>query len=231
MDAVGEAIVPERDSWVGRIAELRLPCHDVARGTEHYFSDSPGGDARPQTLDVELAGRRLTVRSVAGVFSAHRVDPGTRLLMESVPPPPDTGALLDLGCGWGPMALSLALHSPDADVYAVDVNPRALSAVRSNAEQLRLERVRAMTPDEMPADLRFRLIWSNPPIRVGKLDLHRMLARWLPRLEDAGVGYLVVQRHLGADTLHAWIDSSLPGLSCRRLRSAKGYRILQVSRG
>jgi 16S rRNA G1207 methylase RsmC len=163
------------------------------------------------------------------VFSPDRVDIGTQVLLREAPPPPAQGTFLDLGCGWGPVALSLGLLSPAASVYAVDVNERALELTRENATEAGLDNVRAGLPEEVPAGLRFDLVWSNPPIRVGKGALHELLGRWLPRLTDDGEAYLVVQKNLGADSLQRWLRESL-GLPCDRFAVAKGFRVLQVSR-
>ena len=78
----------------------------------------------------------------------------------------------------------------------------------------------------MPADVRFDVIWSNPPIRVGKDALHELLLTWLPRLTPDGRAVLVVQKHLGADSLQRWLVAR----ASRRpaWRRAKGYRLLQV---
>src|SRR5262249_5395008 len=141
--------------------------------------------------------------------------------------PDTTGALLDLGCGYGPIAAVLATAAPAATVYAVDVNTRALDLVRGNAEDLDVT-ITAATPDEVPPDQRFQQIWSNPPIRVGKDELHALLDRWLPRLTDDGTAWLVVSRNLGADSLQHWLIGR--GWQAHRYASQKGYRVLQVTR-
>ena len=195
----------------------------------HYFRTPSADDAATRTIEVTLAGREVEVETSGGVFSGDRVDLGTRVLLREAPPPPTTGDLLDLGCGWGPLALALGLSSPKATVWAVDVNERALGLTARNARRLGLSRVRTARPDDVPDDVRFAAIWSNPPIRVGKAELHAMLLRWLPRLADGASAWLVVQRNLGADSLHAWLAENLDG-SVERAGSAKGYRVLRVSR-
>jgi 16S rRNA G1207 methylase RsmC len=198
--------------------------------TDHYFSARPAsaGDLRP--LTVRLAGRELSLMTASGVFSPDRVDAGTQVLLREVPPPAAEGDLLDVGCGWGPIALSLASASPAATVWGVDVNERALDLLRRNASHLGLSGVRASLPDAVPHDVRFATIWSNPPIRVGKAALHELLLRWLPRLADGASAYLVVQKNLGSDSLHRWIDEQLAprGFVTSRHASAKGYRVLHV---
>jgi 16S rRNA G1207 methylase RsmC len=198
---------------------------------EHYFTASPAGAEQVRTLTLTLAGREVEVLTAAGVFSGDRLDLGTRVLLREAPEPPATGDLLDLGCGWGPLALAMAAASPAATVWAVDVNERALELTRRNAERLGLPNVRACRPDDVPDDVRPVALWSNPPIRVGKAELHDLLLRWLPRLDGAGTAHLVVQRNLGADSLHTWLRDALgDGWSVRRAGSAKGYRVLAISR-
>jgi 16S rRNA (guanine1207-N2)-methyltransferase len=198
---------------------------------EHYFSASPGGDLVLRQISVHLAGRDLELTTSNGIFSPERVDVGTQVLLGNVPTPPPGGHLLDLGCGWGPIALTLAMESPRSTVWAVDVNQRALDLVRRNAEALGLTNVNAVTPDDVPADVSFMTVWSNPPIRVGKNELHNMLLHWLPRLDAAADAWLVVQRNLGSDSLHRWLQTELPeGFVVTRAATSKGFRVLRVRR-
>ena len=201
-------------------------------GADHYFSAEPAAPGERRTLRLRLAGREVDVQTARGVFSPDRIDLGTSVLLREVPDPPVTGHLLDLGCGWGPLALTMAMLSPSATVWAVDVNSRALDLVRRNAASLGLPGVRPVTPDEVPDDVILAALWSNPPIRVGKAQLHAMLRRWLPRLEPGGQAHLVVQRHLGSDSLARWLAAELgPELETARVGSAKGYRVLRVTQG
>ena len=198
--------------------------------SDHYFSAQPQSEMVLTTMTVPLAGREVEVVTAGGVFSPGGLDVGTRVLLGSVPPPPPGGQLLDLGCGWGPIALTLALESPHATVWAVDVNERALDLTRRNAARLGLTNVNAVRPEDVPADVMFRTIWSNPPIRVGKNELHGMLRTWLPRLADASDAWLVVSRNLGADSLQRWIDAELGELRAQRAATSKGFRVLRVRR-
>lgn len=196
---------------------------------DHYFTAQPASAAERRTIAVRLAGRDVEVETAGGIFSPGRIDLGTSVLLRHVPAPPATGDLLDLGCGWGPLALTMALESPDARVWAVDVNERALDLVRTNARRLGLTNVEGVRPDEVPDDVVFAGCWSNPPIRVGKDVLHQLMRTWVPRLGDGAVAHLVVQRNLGADSLAAWLDREL-GVRVERRASAKGFRVLDVSR-
>jgi 16S rRNA (guanine1207-N2)-methyltransferase len=185
-------------------------------------------------LDLELTTDR-------GVFSTDRIDPGTRLLLQEAPTPSTAhGPALDLGCGYGPIAVTLACRAPEIDVWALDVNERAVGLCAENAAAAGANRVHPVVVDEQgaavagaPDDVaglaavRFGGIWSNPPIRIGKPALHRLLTTWLDRLRPDGRAWLVVQRHLGADSLASWMQEQ--GWPTERLVSRAGYRLLEVS--
>ena len=135
----------------------------------------------------------LELETDSGMFSPGRLDPGTRFLLESAPAPAAAGDLLDLGCGYGPIACTMAARSPGATVWAVDVNERALALCAANAARAGLSNVRCVAARRARAAGRFAEIWSNPPVRIGKPALHELLRRWLARLapgagRDAGDG-------------------------------------------
>lgn len=195
--------------------------------SEHYFSDTPTGPERRRTVGITLFGHEVEVKTANGVFAGDGLDKGTAVLLREVPPPTGSPRILDLGCGWGAIALGLALSCPGAVVDAVDVNERALALCRDNATALGVgDRVSARTPDQVPADVTYDQIWSNPPIRIGKAALHDLLSTWLARLSPEGVAHLVVGKNLGADTLATWLAGQ--GFACRRTGSAKGFRVLEV---
>jgi 16S rRNA (guanine1207-N2)-methyltransferase len=191
-----------------------------------YFDESPRVASAEAEVAIDVGGSVLTLRTDRGVFSHGRVDPGTAVLLRSAPPPPLEGTLLDLGSGSGVLALALARLVPRATVWAVDVNERARRLTAANAAANELPNVSVADPEGVPADVRFDLIWSNPPIRIGKPALHALLSTWLRRLSNDGRAVLVVQKHLGADSLQRWlIDEGWP---TTRLASSRGYRVLQV---
>lgn len=200
-------------------------------GSDHYFSAAPASSANLRRIRVTLAGRNLEVTTAGGVFSPDHVDDGTAVLFANTPAPPPGGHLLDLGCGWGPIALTSAMLSPHSTVWAVDVNERALDLVRRNAAELGLSNINAVVPDDVPDDVMFRSIRSNPPIRVGKNELHGLLERWIPRLDERSDAWLVVQRNLGSDSLQRWLAAAFPdGYSVHRAATGKGFRVLRVRR-
>ena len=199
---------------------------------DHYFTAEPATAAHPREVEFSVAGRDYTLTSAGGVFSADRLDAGTAVLLRKaeLPAVDATGPLLDLGCGFGPISCVLATSAPAATVWAVDVNERALDLTTENARRVgAADRLRAVAPDEVPADVTFAQIWSNPPIHIGKGELHELLRRWLPRLAPDGVAWLVVARHLGGDSLHRWLVEE-QGWQVERHASQKGYRVLRVTR-
>lgn len=194
--------------------------------SSQYFAEDPASARRPGTVQLVLPDIHLTLGTDAGIFSPGRIDPGTRLLLDTVPPPPASGDLLDLGCGYGPLALVLASRAPGARIWAVDVNRRALELCQHNAVSSGLSNVRCRPAGSTCLPARYGLIWSNPPIRVGKPALHAMLASWLGRLAAGAAAYLVVQRNLGADSLQRWLEDT--GWTAARFAARAGYRVLEV---
>jgi len=194
---------------------------------DHYFSARPASADERRLIRVTLAGRELSLEVAPGIFSPDHIDLGTQVLLRTVPAP--VGRVLDLGCGWGPIALAAALRSPDVTVTAVDVNERALDLAARNAAAAGVgDRVTVLAPAAVATDAVFDTIWSNPPIRVGKAALHDLLGAWLPRLAPAGEAWLVVQRHLGADSLAVWLADQGWG-EVEKVASAKGFRVLRVT--
>jgi 16S rRNA (guanine1207-N2)-methyltransferase len=196
--------------------------------SQQYFAEQPDAAHRPGSVHVLLPGLHLELETDSGTFSPGRLDPGTRLLLEEAPRPPAAGHLLDLGCGYGPMALVLAARSAAAQVWAIDVNQRALDLCARNAIRAGLPNVRCAPPDDPAVPGSFALIWSNPPIRIGKEPLHELLGHWLARLAPGAAAYLVVQRHLGSDSLQRWLAGS--GWHADRVAARSGYRLLRVTR-
>jgi 16S rRNA (guanine1207-N2)-methyltransferase len=197
--------------------------------SEHYFSSTPVGDLKLRKITVMLGGAIREVTTANAIFSPEHIDTGTKVLLRDAPLPTGGGDILDLGAGWGPISLHLALADPSATVWAVDVNERALDLVRLNAASLGLTNVNAVLPGDVPDSVVFGGIWSNPPIRVGKAELHSMLAHWLRRLSTDADAWLVVQRNLGSDSLQRWLSEEFPNtLEVSRFAADKGFRILRA---
>ncbi|PLS25191.1 methyltransferase [Bifidobacterium imperatoris] len=212
---------------------------------EQYFSAEPSSKDVRRTLHVTLRDHEASVQVSNGVFSGSRLDLGTSVLLRHAPELPEEGDFLDLGCGWGPIALSMAFESPNANVWAVDVNERALDLTATNAADNGCANVHIAQVDEsstplpqdrqpknatsVPESLEFDAIWSNPPIRIGKEALHTLLMAWLPKLKRGAAAYLVVQKNLGSDSLIKWLAQALGAeFTVSKYASSKGFRIIEV---
>jgi 16S rRNA (guanine1207-N2)-methyltransferase len=208
------------------VYDIHVRLGDVS--ADQYFEADPTGPSDPRMVDVTLPDTAFVMETDRGVFSHGHLDTATSMLLRAPLALAPSGDLLDLGCGAGPIALTMARRSPDATVWAVDVNRRARELCARNAERNGLANIRVAHPDEVPDDVRFGTIWSNPPIRIGKEALHRLLVDWLGRLSPGGSGALVVQKHLGADSLQAWLVAQ--GFPTERVASKSGFRLLAVRR-
>ncbi len=195
--------------------------------SDHYFAAQPSSPSVPTTHDVQVRKLQFVLAGDRGVFNQGELDWGTRVLIENADVPVGE-VFLDLGCGGGAIAVALAMLRPTATVWAVDINERALEVARRTVMLNKLRNVYVVAPDEVPADVRFDAIWSNPPIRIGKAALHNLLLEWLGRLTPQGCADLVAHKNLGSDSLAKWLTSQ--GFSVDRARSKQGYRILHVTR-
>ena len=196
---------------------------------DHYFSQEPSSPLKPKSIQIPVAGVLEQVTTASGTFSPQQLDFGTEVLIEQMALAPEDGNLLDLGCGWGPIALNLAKMRPSSKVWAVDVNTRSLELTEANAKSLSLTNITTALPEQVPDEMSFSGIWSNPPIRIGKKQLHELLLMWLPRLEPGGEAYLVVQKNLGSDSLQNWLTQELStGFEVSRYTSIKTYRVIKV---
>ncbi|MDH3681771.1 MAG: class I SAM-dependent methyltransferase [Acidimicrobiia bacterium] len=198
--------------------------------SSHYFDADPGARSDRRLVELVLPDLSLRLETDSGVFARDAVDTGTKLLLLDGPEPqPGDRTLVDLGSGYGPIACALAVRNPTATVWAVDVNARARELCDANAHRAGLDNVRVVEPGAFPPDLVVDRLWSNPPIRIGKPALRDLLTRWLGRLGPAGSAHLVVQRHLGADSLHRWLNEA--GWRVERRGSKKAFRLLDVTPG
>ena len=205
-----------------------IPRDTTRYDSNHYFSAKPSVASAPKSVELALPDMKLTLATDRGVFSADRVDAGTKYLLLDGPMPVAPALVADVGCGYGPIAVTLAKRFPAATVWGVDVNERARNLCQANAVTAGCDNVEVYAPDEVPSGRLVDAVYANPPLRMGKDALHELLAEWLERLTPAGVLVQVVHRHLGADSLQRWLEDS--GWPTERLGSRAGYRLLRSGR-
>ena len=167
---------------------------------DHYYTRVPQSESKPVGCEYTYRGVRLSFQTDAGVFSKGEVDTGTRLLLEALPEEM-SGDILDLGCGWGVIGISIAKKWPGARVTMADVNTRALDLSRENAKRNGAE-VACVESDGMAAlaGKTFDAVVTNPPIRAGKQVIYRMFADAAARLKPGGALYLVIRKQQGAES-------------------------------
>lgn len=201
---------------------------------EHYFTGSPRAHGLRHAYSFSLNDSNYDIHTDAGIFSGNRLDKGTAVLLDAYRtgkialPEKIEHDVLDLGCGAGPLALVLARHYPHSPVWAVDVNEQAVNACEHNAKVNGTSNVRARLPDDIPSGVQFSVIWSNPPIRIGKEELRTLVLLWLSRLAPDGVAFVVISKNLGGDSFADWLTQQ--HFYVERLASSKGFRVLRISR-
>ena len=196
---------------------------------QHYFSEQPQTDAKTHSVEFELEGTVFNLTAASGTFSSTRLDSGTRVLLKESALFPDSGTVLDIGCGWGPISLAVATLRPGTEVFGLDVNSRSLELAQANAAALKLKNFKAVRAEQIPDELLFDGIWSNPPIRVGKAVLHQLMQTWIPRLKPGASAMLVVQKQLGAESFQKWLSETFTEFDVAKQSIDKGYRVIRVT--
>jgi 16S rRNA G1207 methylase RsmC len=196
---------------------------------QHYFSEQPQTDAKTHSVEFELEGTVFNLTAASGTFSSTRLDSGTRVLLKESALFPGSGTVLDIGCGWGPISLAVATLRPETEVFGLDVNSRSLELAQANAAALKLKNFKAVRAEQIPNELLFDGIWSNPPIRVGKAVLHQLMQTWIPRLKPGASAMLVVQKQLGAESFQKWLAETFTEFDVAKQSIDKGYRVIRVT--
>ena len=166
---------------------------------DHYFTASPGSEHRYAEAEYAYRGETLRFLTDAGVFSRGEVDFGTNALLRALPDGM-AGRVLDLGCGWGAVGVSLGKKYPACRIVMSDVNERALDLAQKNAAANGV-RADAVQSDGLEhVDGLFDYILTNPPIRAGKQVIYRLFAESAHKLSENGALYLVIRRQQGAES-------------------------------
>ena len=193
---------------------------------DHYYTRDPQSKSRPAECTWEYRGIPMTFTTDAGVFSRGEVDTGTRLLLEALPEEMQ-GEILDLGCGWGVIGITIAKKWPGTRVTMADVNIRALDLSRENAKRNRAEVICAES-DGMAAFMgrKFDTVVTNPPIRAGKQVIYKMFADCASCLKPGGSLYLVIRKQQGAESCIRYLQTIYR--SVEKLDKSGGFWVLRA---
>ncbi|SDN77446.1 class I SAM-dependent methyltransferase [Bacillus sp. OK048] len=196
--------------------------------SEHYYSRSQKVESDPKDWDFILRNQLFRFKTDNGVFSKREVDFGSRLLIEAFVLPDADGPVLDVGCGYGPIGLSIAKNYPERIVHMIDVNERALELAKANAEQNSINNVHIYESDTLKNvhELNFAAILSNPPIRAGKKTVHAILEQSHEHLETLGELWVVIQKKQGAPSAIEKLKELFS--TVETIDKSKGYFIIKA---
>lgn len=193
---------------------------------DQYYTADPSSQSRPVACAFPYRGYGLSFMTDAGVFSKGELDQGTRLLLDALPAL--KGDVLDLGCGWGAIGVSLAKANPDCHVVMADVNHRALGLSRDNLTRNGVQ-AEVIESDGMAAlmDRRFDAVVTNPPIRAGKQVIYKMFADGASCLKPGGALYLVIRKQQGAESCMKYLKTLFAQVE--KISKSSGFWVLKAS--
>ncbi|MBM7694348.1 16S rRNA (guanine1207-N2)-methyltransferase [Peribacillus deserti] len=195
--------------------------------SDHYYSKTPNAESSPKHWSFTLRNREFRFKTDNGVFSKKEVDFGSRLLIETFKPNSEVeGNLLDVGCGYGPIGLSLASERKDILVHMVDVNARAIELAKENAQINHIENVKIYESDKLTGveESGFASVLTNPPIRAGKQVVHEIFEQSFAKLADGGELWVVIQKKQGAPSAMEKMEELFGDVEL--IERKKGYYIL-----
>lgn len=190
--------------------------------SEHYYTSVPESESRPFEFEAESLGQKLVFACDRGVFSKGEIDEGTRILLEALPNV--SGRVLDLGCGWGPVGITLGKLYPDLSIIMSDVNQRAVDLAKTNIIKNGIRNAEAVVSDGFEKiEGTFDCIITNPPIRAGKQTIYRMFDDAIERLNPGGSLYIVIRRQQGAESALKHL-----GERARVIEKEKGFWVIEA---
>lgn len=195
--------------------------------SEHYFTSDPSAPHKFREITVRALGMTLTMHTDAGVFSSDALDPGSHLLIESLPEL--SGRVADLGCGWGAMGVPLALKNPLAEFTLIDVNQRAVDLARKNIIQNQAKNARAVVGDGLKAlEGPFQAVITNPPIRAGKQVIYGLFEEAKEKLAPGGKLYIVIRKQQGAPSALKFLQELFG--QAQVIERGGGYWIIEATK-
>lgn len=195
---------------------------------DHYYSQHPNSESKPVPASFSYRGHDLTLMTDAGVFSKGELDNGTKILLNALP---DTlaGRILDLGCGWGPVGICVALENPDAQIVFSDINERALSLTRENAAKYNVNGSFVQSDGFADIEGIFDCVITNPPIRTGKQVIYKMFADAQEHLAERGALYIVIRKQQGAESAKKYLQTLFEDVSV--IDKSGGFWIIRCIKG
>ncbi|WLR58085.1 class I SAM-dependent methyltransferase [Guptibacillus hwajinpoensis] len=195
---------------------------------EHYYTKNPGVKSSPNKIDADLRGRKFQFTTDSGVFSKKEIDFGSKLLIESFEEPELEGDIVDVGCGYGPIGISLASEFSNRYFYMLDINERATELAMSNAIKNRVHNLSVMASDQLNVlkDKTFASVLTNPPIRAGKQVVHGILEEAYDVLKKGGTLWVVIQKKQGAPSAITRLQEMFEHVET--VVKKKGYYILKA---
>ena len=194
----------------------------------HYFDLDPSLASKERLIEYFIDGRTITLISDNGVFSKDKIDEGSYAFLKVIVPLRLSGRILDLGCGYGPIGLTIALTSPLARVDLADINTRALALCEKNAQKLGLSQRVTILQSNIYENIeeKYHSIVINPPIRAGKAVTYKMYEGAFTHLIDGGTLFIVIRKNQGAPSASKFIESLFGNITL--LKRDKGYYIYQA---
>ncbi|MEL3962883.1 class I SAM-dependent methyltransferase [Lysinibacillus endophyticus] len=199
--------------------------------SEHYYSKKPQTESKPRQWKFTLREYSFLFETDTGVFSKSEVDFGSRVLIETFELPDLNGAILDVGCGYGPIGLSIAKDNPERTVYMMDINERAVSLAKKNAQLNGIQNVRIFESDglaEVENDLQVAAILTNPPIRAGKDTVFKIYDGAYEKLAQGGELWVVIQKKQGAPSSVVHLEEKFAEVEV--VEKKKGYWIIRAKK-
>ncbi|UGB31114.1 class I SAM-dependent methyltransferase [Metabacillus sp. B2-18] len=198
--------------------------------SNHYYSEKPTVESERKTWTFQLKDFLFTFQSDRGVFSKNEVDFGSRLLIETFLPPDVSGDYLDVGCGYGPIGLSLA-KSFNKKVDMIDINERAIELAKDNAALNKVENVNIFQSNQfenISEDRKYAAVLTNPPIRAGKQVVHSIFEKSFEHLEHEGELWIVIQKKQGAPSAMDKLNEMFNEVEV--VEKKKGYYIIKAKK-
>lgn len=196
--------------------------------SEHYYTKNPKVKSEPKEWSTQLRGKTFHFKTDSGVFSRGEVDFGSRLLAETFVIPEVDGDVLDAGCGYGPIGLSIATSFPERKIQMIDLNERALALSAQNAINNEITNVEIYSSDAFSnvSEDEFSAILTNPPIRAGKKTVFNFYNGAFSKLRVGGELWVVIQKKQGSSSTAQHLEELFGNVEM--IAKKKGYHILRA---